>query len=87
MLNISQETSLGSGEVIEFAREFFEKENGLNTADAGEDFAPFEGGGGGLTIAITTDAASGRNTVQIVTREWENLVREFLGQLSKKRPS
>ncbi|MFN8532311.1 MAG: hypothetical protein U0556_02030 [Dehalococcoidia bacterium] len=69
--------------VLQLAREFFGGRFGLTETASGERSVSFEGGGGG--VAIEARGASAGTVVEIVTREWDIQVREFIGLLASQR--
>lgn len=80
MLRISKQTRSTSEQILERAAEFFgPKGHGLAEKERGSCCATFEGGGGYVTVTVS-EQADGRS-VEIVTREHEYQVKQFLAGL------
>jgi hypothetical protein len=80
MIRIARKTSKNQSEVLTEAVKYFGNEGlGLDNTEGGAAFAHFEGGGGFVTVEAVPD---GENTeVEIVAREWEHDVKQFLARL------
>jgi len=80
MLRMSKETKLSAEEIITLASGFFGKEGvGLAEKSRNDCCISFEGGGGHVTVTI--GEGDDKNSVDVETREWEYLAKEFLGKL------
>ena len=82
MLRLHVTTKLPSEEVMKKAIAFFGPGgNELEIKEAEDNFAYFEGGGGGVEIA--TEDEDGKTGVEFVTREWEYQVKEFAKMIKR----
>ena len=79
MLRIAKKTKLSSGEVVKRAVEFFGSRYGLKIKEQTDTCAYFEGGGGG--VDVTTCAEGKGISVEVVSREWDQQAKEFIGQI------
>ena len=81
MIHMETTSGLAPGEVLERVRKFFGKGGqGLELSEENETCLTFSGGGGYVTASV---CAEGKQTkVDIVSREWEYQVKEFLAKLS-----
>jgi hypothetical protein len=73
-----KKTRLGSLDVIQQAIIFFRDGNGMEIVKQEDEVVCFEGGGGHVTVTV----CEGKMTdVEIVTREWDYQVKEFMREL------
>jgi hypothetical protein len=80
MLKIGTTTKLTATQAIEKAVAFFGPGGyKLTVKDRKDDYVMFEGGGGGIEISAC-DSDKG-TSVDIITREWEYQVKEFIGTI------
>jgi len=80
MLRMSKKTKLSAEEIIRLASDSFGKEGvGLEETSRNDCCIRFEGGGG--HVIVTVGKGDGKNSVDVETREWEYLAKEFLGKL------
>jgi hypothetical protein len=80
MLRISAETRLKPEEVLKRASAFFGPGgNQMKIVEKSETCITFEGGGGG--VSVTTQPSEKNTTVEIVTQEWEQPVKEFMSRI------
>ena len=80
MLRMATKTKLSPEEAIERAVAFFGPDGfGLKVKEQSTDCASFEGGGGG--IQVTTCREEKGTSVELESREWDHLVREFIGKI------
>ena len=80
MLKLSTKSKLKQEEVIKSAVQFFGPGGyGLDVIEETADSAVFEGGGGG--VGVSTAVEGDKTTVDIVSREWDYQVKEFIGKL------
>ena len=79
MLRIATETKLSPEEAIKQAIEFFSGNYGLEVKDQEPTHAYLEGGGGGIEIAAKTQ--DNKTSVEIVSREWDFQVKEFIRKI------
>jgi len=81
MLKMSAKTKLSPEEVIRRAIAFFGPGGyGLAVKDESASYVCFEGGGGGVEVSASTEGK--RASVELVSREWDYQVKEFLGKIS-----
>ena len=81
MLKIATKTKLNPEKAIEKAVEFFgPKGYKLEVKEQSEGCATFEGGGGG--VEVTACAEEKGSTVELLSREWDYQVREFINKIS-----
>lgn len=81
MLNIATKTKLSPEEAINRAVEFFGPNGyGLEVKTHNPDCASFAGGGG--DIEVTACAEDKHTSVELVSREWDYQVKEFIGKIS-----
>jgi hypothetical protein len=74
------ETKLSPEEVIQRAVAFFGKEGvGLEVIDQGSCCASFEGGGGHVSVTVSQGE---KTEVELVTREWDYDVKQFMRQIA-----
>lgn len=81
MLRMGVNTKLGPAEVISRARQFFGPDGGYGLKITSEDDTSicFEGGGGSVDVVVgTLDSGA---TVDLVSSEWDQQVREFIGKI------
>jgi len=77
MIRMAAKTGLGLGEAINRAVAFFGPGGyGLTVTEQGADYACFEGGGG--VVEITASAQDKGTLLELVSREWDYQVEEFL---------
>jgi hypothetical protein len=82
MINMKTETDLSSKEVMETAVAFFGPDGlGLEIVSLDECCARFEGVGGHVFIQVDNLGADEGSEVNIEGREWEQQIKQFLGQL------
>jgi hypothetical protein len=80
MLRISAETKLKPEEVLKKAMDFFGPGGDkMKVLEKSEGCVTFEGGGG--MVSVTTQPAAKNTTVEIVTQEWEEPVKEFMRRI------
>jgi hypothetical protein len=81
MLRLEAKTKLSPEKAIEQAVVFFGPDGyGLEVKENYKDHAYFVGGGG--SVAITADTKDKKTTVDIVSREWDFQVQEFLKKIT-----
>jgi len=81
-MNYSVDTKLSGKQVIAAAlKHFGEGGVGLEVTDQGVDCVSFEGGGGHVEITVCQEEGEKRSTVNILTREWDHQVKEFMGRI------
>ncbi|MFC1932760.1 hypothetical protein ACFLXU_03895 [Chloroflexota bacterium] len=77
MLRIATKTKLNPEEAIKRAVEFFGPGGyGLEVREQEACYASFQGGGGG--VAVTASAEEKGTSVELVSREWDFQVNEFI---------
>ena len=80
MLNIAITTKLSPEEAVKRAVEFFGPGGyGLEVKDQQPSCAYFEGGGGGVEVTACVEEKG--TSVDLVSREWDFQVREFIGKI------
>ena len=80
MLSLSAKTKLKPEQVIKQAVDFFgPKGYKLNVTNQAVDYIVFEGGGGG--VEVTTSVDGKQTSVDLVSREWDYQVKEFMTKL------
>ncbi len=80
MLKMAKKTKLSPEEVIKRAVEFFGPAgHGLKVKEQCADSVYFEGGGG--IVEVTTCAEGKGTSVELVSREWDYQVKEFISKL------
>ena len=80
MLNISTETKLSSDKIKQKIKDYFGKDGlNLELSEEVDDCLTYVGGGGYVTATITKE--EDKNKIDIVTREWEFQVKDFLSTL------
>jgi hypothetical protein len=81
MLKMTAKTKLTPAEVIKRALAFFGRGGyGLNIMEQTADYICLEGGGG--VIEVSAEAASRGSSVELISREWDYQLKEFLGSIS-----
>jgi len=81
-MNYSVDTKLSSEKVIAAAvKHFGEGGVGLDVTGQGVDCVSFEGGGGHVEITVCQKEGEKRSEVNILTREWDHQVEEFMGRI------
>lgn len=76
MLNLHATTKMSVEDVLKKAIGFFGPGGyGLEIRAQEEGYAYFQGGGGGVEVSIHPE--NGKTAVDMITREWENQVKEF----------
>ena len=79
-MRISAKTKLRPDEVIRRATNFFGPGGqGLELTDESDGYVCFEGGGGG--VEVTASVEGKKTSVELVSREWDFQVKEFLGNI------
>ncbi len=80
MLRIAVETNLKPEAVVQKAIGFFGPSgNRMKVLGQTDSCVSFEGGGGSVSV---TTLPTGKNTsVEVVTQEWEELVKEFMRRI------
>jgi len=73
-------TTLGPAEALEQAERFFAGEFGLVVRQHDPRAIGFEGGGGHVVVAVTSEQPT---TLDLQTREWDEPVQEFMQQLPR----
>ena len=82
MLRLETKTKLTPEEAIKQAVKFFGPDGfGLEIKDQSATCAYFEGGGGGIEVTACTDERE--TSVEMVSREWDYQVREFVNKIAK----
>jgi hypothetical protein len=80
MLKIATKTKLSPEETIKHAVEFFGPGGyGLKVIEQSSDYIRLEGGGGG--VEITACAEGKGSSVELLSREWDYQVREFINKV------
>ena len=80
MLNLAVKTKLSSEEVLKRAADFFGPSGyGLEIKEQSNDCVYFEGGGGAVEITACTEEKG--TSVELVSREWDYQVKEFIGKI------
>ncbi|HUT87386.1 MAG TPA: hypothetical protein VMX15_04800 [Candidatus Heimdallarchaeota archaeon] len=81
-MNYSVNTKLSCEQVVVAAlKHFGEGGVGLDVTGQGADCVSFEGGGGHVEITACRKEGGKRSEVNILTREWDYQVKEFMGQI------
>lgn len=81
MARYGMETKLSPEEVIRRAEGFFGKEGvGLEATERGPCCAHFVGGGGHVSLNVH---AGEKTEVELVTREWDHDVKQFMRHLAR----
>ena len=81
-MNYSVNTKLTAKKVIEAALKYFgEGGLGLELTSQGTDCITFQGGGGHVEVTTCPKEGEKRLEVQILTREWDYQVQEFIGKI------
>ena len=81
MLRMTSKTRLRPEEVVRRAVDFFGPGGyGLEIKEQAPACVYFEGTGGGVEVSACTDEEG--TSLEIVSREWDNQVREFMGKIS-----
>ena len=81
MLRIAAKTKLSPEEVVRRAVDFFGPGGyDLQIKEQNAACVYFEGAGGGVEVSACTDEEG--TSLEVVSREWDNQVREFMGKIS-----
>jgi hypothetical protein len=81
MIRMAAKTKLKPGEVIRRAVNFFGPGGyGLEVKNESTGYVCLEGGGGGVEVIASAEAKGA--SVELVSREWDYQVKEFLGNIS-----
>jgi len=81
MLKIGTKTKLSPEDAIKRAVEFFGPGGyGLKVTEQSDTGACFEGGGGGVEVVACAEEKE--TSVELVSREWDYQVREFISKIS-----
>ena len=81
MLRLEAKTKLSPEKTVEQAVAFFGPDGyGLEVKENYKNHAYFEGGGG--SVAVTTSIKDEKTSVDIVSREWDFQVQEFLEKIT-----
>jgi hypothetical protein len=81
MMRIAAKTRLNPGEVIRRAVAFFGPGGcGLAVTEQSGGYACFEGGGGDVEVSVSAQGKGA--SVELVSREWDYQVKQFLGTIS-----
>jgi hypothetical protein len=81
MINLEAKTKLTPEEVVIRLKKFFGKEGlGLELTEDAPQCLTFEGGGGYVTATLCLD--EGKTRINLVAREWDYQVKEFVSSLS-----
>ncbi len=81
MIRMAAKTKLSPEEVVKRAVAFFGPGGyGLEVKEQSGDYARFEGGGG--DFEVNASAEEKRTSVELVSREWDYQVKEFLSTIS-----
>ncbi len=80
MLKLSKASKLSPEEVIKRAVKYFGPEGyGLEVREQSDESAYLEGGGGSVSVTACTEGKE--TSIELVSREWDYQVKEFLGKL------
>ena len=81
-MNYSVNTKLSCEQVVVAAlKHFGEGGVGLDVTGQGADCVSFEGGGGHVEITVCQKEGGKRSEVNILTREWDYQVKQFMGRI------
>ena len=81
MLKMGTKTKLSPEDAVKKAVEFFGPGGyGLKVTEQSDTGACFEGGGGGVEVVACAEEKGA--SVELVSREWDYQVREFIGKVS-----
>ena len=81
MLKMATRTKLTPEEAVKRAVEFFGPGGyGLKVTEQSATGACFEGGGGGVDISACAEGKGA--SVELISREWDYQLREFIGKIS-----
>ena len=81
MINLEAKTKLTPEEVVIRLKKFFGKGGlGLELTEDAPQCLTFEGGGGYVTATLCLD--EGKTRINLVAREWDYQVKEFVSSLS-----
>jgi hypothetical protein len=81
MLKMAAKTKLKPEAVIKRALAFFGPDGyGLQLREQSADYICLEGGGG--IVEVSASAAAKGSSVELVSREWDYQLKEFLGSIS-----
>jgi len=81
MLRMAAKTRLSPEEIVKRAVAFFGSGGyGLEVKEQSAGYACFEGGGG--VVEVTASAEKKGASVELVSREWDYQVKEFIGTIS-----
>jgi hypothetical protein len=80
MIRMAAETKLSPEEIVKRAIVFFGPGGyGLEVGEQSAGYICFEGGGG--VVEVTVSAQGKGTSVELVSREWDYQVKEFLGTI------
>jgi hypothetical protein len=80
MARYGVQTKRSAEEIIQKAVDFFGEEGlGLEVVDRSRCSARFEGGGGDVSVTVSEGE---KTEAELVTREWDHQVKQFLRQLA-----
>ena len=83
MLRIAVESKLKPEDVIKKSLGFFAADgNNMKVVEQTDCCVSFEGAGG--TVSLTTQTDGKKTSVEIVTQEWEESVKEFMRRIKTK---
>jgi hypothetical protein len=81
MLRMEAKTKLTPPEVVKQAVDFFGPGGyGLEVLERASDYVCLEGGGGSVEVSASAKAKG--SSVEMVSREWDYQLQEFLGTIS-----
>jgi hypothetical protein len=81
MIRMTTKTKLSPEETVKRAIAFFGPGGyELEVKEQSSDYACFEGGGGVVDVSVS--AQGKETTVELVSREWDHQVKEFLDTIS-----
>ncbi len=80
MLNMSVKSKLAPEQAIKRAVAFFGPGGyGLKVTKQSDTCATFVGGGGGVDVTVCAEGKGA--SVELVSREWDSQVKEFIGKI------
>jgi hypothetical protein len=79
MLSVEYRSSLEPEEIIQRLKVYFGRDLGLELTEEKPGCLTFEGGGGFVTASLREEKQ--KTKVEIVTRQWDQKVRDFVSRL------
>ena len=79
MLSVEYRSGLKPEEITKRLKEYFRRDLGLELTEEKPGCLTFEGGGGFVTASLHEEKQ--KTKVEIVTRQWDQKVREFVSHL------